>query len=75
VIVDTGRERVVDHCYELKRTRDGWNTRRLEDSLERDIKNDYRSQLAEQDGRANRSEPISFVSSSTSRAAHSDGSP
>ena len=24
VIVDTGRERVVDHCYELRRTRDGW---------------------------------------------------
>lgn len=24
VIVDTSRERSVDHCYELKRTRDGW---------------------------------------------------
>ena len=29
----------------------------------------------EQDGRANRSEPVSIVSSSTSRAAHSDGLP
>jgi quinol-cytochrome oxidoreductase complex cytochrome b subunit len=24
VIVDTSRERTVDHCYELQRTRDGW---------------------------------------------------
>ena len=24
VIVDTGRERVVDHCYKLERTRRGW---------------------------------------------------
>ena len=24
VIVDTGRDRVVDHCYELKMTRGGW---------------------------------------------------
>ena len=24
VIVDTGRERVVDHCYELEKTRKGW---------------------------------------------------
>jgi hypothetical protein len=24
VIVDTGRERVVNHCYELERTRKGW---------------------------------------------------
>jgi hypothetical protein len=24
VMVDTGRERVVDHCYELERTRKGW---------------------------------------------------
>src|SRR5438876_11769402 len=30
---------------------------------------------AEQDGRANRSEPVSFASSSTSSPAHSDGSP
>jgi hypothetical protein len=24
VVVDTSRDRAVDHCYELRRTRDGW---------------------------------------------------